>query len=606
MSTEHLILCGGTMLSSREQKWRGAKTFALQIGERYGNFQTTGNVNVKFSDIREGMMANLPAIGSDLIDVASYVYFADQASTRGGLHTFEYGEKWRRHFRFEIPVRKPDVWNQPDVYQALTSTLGFISDDDYEFVFSQHPNPPKAQSHFDFTQFTPDVKEVDDVLLFSGGLDSFGGAVDQIIRQKKRVALVSHTPVGKLDKRQRELVEAINEHLPTGHPRPLHVQVEANKDKELNRAYTQRSRSFLYAALGAIVARIFRLDRIHFYENGIISFNLPTSAQVLGGRATRSTHPKTLRGLESLFSLLFRADFKVENPFLWKTKTDVLAEIKRAKVSRLCAQTSSCSHTWELGTEKSHCGRCSQCIDRRLVAVAAGLSDKDDPQDHYKVDVLRGPREEPPEIALVESYVRSVNELDRMESPLQFYTTFPEITRAFRQLELSNDEIVNRAFQLHQRHARQIVKGLDKLGNPKLMSNFRHRDFPPTCLLSLFYQRTDHGPKRTPGGGGLVVDDRTLRIAYKDRSCAFAGRSKLLYCLLREINTRRGSRVEYDMLRDNGIVWVDSTPEYSTISGAISRLRKFLRVRGLSDLADLIETGKLDNRLFVMLKPDSA
>lgn len=32
-----------------------------------------------------------------------------------------------------VPVRNPDFWNSSEVNGALTSTLGFLSDDNYEF-----------------------------------------------------------------------------------------------------------------------------------------------------------------------------------------------------------------------------------------------------------------------------------------------------------------------------------------------------------------------------------------------------------------------------------------------------------------------------------------
>ena len=45
---------------------------------------------------------------------------------------------------------------------------------------------------------------------------------------------------------------------------------------------------------GAVTARLFGLDRITFFENGIVSLNLPPLAQVVGARATRTTHPQVL------------------------------------------------------------------------------------------------------------------------------------------------------------------------------------------------------------------------------------------------------------------------------------------------------------------------
>ena len=42
-------------------------------------------------------------------------------------------------------------------------------------------------------------------------------------------------------------------------------------------------------------------DLLRFYENGVVSMNLPMSAQVVGTRATRTTHPRVLAGFEQLF-----------------------------------------------------------------------------------------------------------------------------------------------------------------------------------------------------------------------------------------------------------------------------------------------------------------
>ncbi|MBI3865345.1 MAG: hypothetical protein HY290_26010, partial [Planctomycetia bacterium] len=274
MSTEHLILCGGIQSPTRQRAPSSAERLELKSAERHGT-KCSGNVNLKISDIRKSALSGLPAIASDLIEVAAYVYAADQATTRGGTHSFEYGEKWRRHFRFEIPVRRPAIWNSSEVKESLTSTLTFLSDDVYEFDFFEYENPRRIQSHFEFSLQTPNVQEVDEVVLFSGGLDSLCGAVDEILLQKRRVALVSHTPAGQLEHRQQELVTALRSEIRDPLLQPLHVQAEVNKDQDLNRGFTQRSRSFLYASMAAVIARIFKLDRIRFYENGVVSLNLP-------------------------------------------------------------------------------------------------------------------------------------------------------------------------------------------------------------------------------------------------------------------------------------------------------------------------------------------
>src|SRR5262249_8050253 len=273
----------------------------------------------------------------------------------------------------------------------LRETLGFLSDDDYEFGFARLKDPPRLDSYlFDTTK--PDAGGFEEVVLFSGGLDSLGGAVREILRERHKGALVSHRPANQVYRRQGELVRQLERHLPGRRLRPLHVAVEVNKGQELTSDFMQRSRSFLFAALAAVTARLFGLRRVRFYENGILSLNLPISGQVLGARATRSTHPVVLGGVSRLFPLLFGCDFAVENPFLWESKAEVLSAIRAAGVGELCAAAVSCVHTMGQTQAQTHCGGCSQCVDRRLAALAAGLGPFEDPPSRYASDVLTAPR----------------------------------------------------------------------------------------------------------------------------------------------------------------------------------------------------------------------
>ena len=119
-----------------------------------------------------------------------------------------------------------------------------------------------------------------------------------------------------------------------------------NKKEHLGREFTQRTRSFLFASFAAVVARLFGLGRVRFYENGIVSCNLPVCAQVVGGRASRTTHPRVLRGYEQLFGLLFDCPFEVQNPFLFKTRADVIGLLRASGHADLIARSVSCARTW--------------------------------------------------------------------------------------------------------------------------------------------------------------------------------------------------------------------------------------------------------------------
>jgi hypothetical protein len=36
------------------------------------------------------------------------------------------GSKWRRHLKFHIPVRQPDIWNSPAISECLDKNPGVL------------------------------------------------------------------------------------------------------------------------------------------------------------------------------------------------------------------------------------------------------------------------------------------------------------------------------------------------------------------------------------------------------------------------------------------------------------------------------------------------
>ena len=166
--SEHLVLCGGA-----EQRSRYAAE-PLILGLR----PPKGNVKLRIEDISRKLVSDVPDLLTDLVEIAAYVYAADRSTSRGGGTLRNMGKAWYRSFHFVIPVRQPDVWGSEHVRDALVDTLSFLSDDRFEFAFEPLSDPPPLQSYLDFgaaeeTGFNPD-----EVTLFSGGLDSFAGAVE--------------------------------------------------------------------------------------------------------------------------------------------------------------------------------------------------------------------------------------------------------------------------------------------------------------------------------------------------------------------------------------------------------------------------------------------
>jgi 7-cyano-7-deazaguanine synthase in queuosine biosynthesis len=454
MSHEVLAICGGASLPG-ERSWLAADRVVLDAP------LSGGNLHLRIEDVRRPLAGNLSDVMADLVELATYVYCADQAVRRGSKGDLEYGAHWRRHFRLRVPVRCPHVWRERQVDQELRRTLGFLSDDEYEFDFIHGRKLPG------FSDYLPNLapakgtpEAVESVVLFSGGLDSLTGAVEEILGQGRRVALVSHRSVSKVDARQQELARMIAARVSSGRSAPLHVSVWANKSKRLGREYTQRTRSFLFGAFGVAVASLLGLDTVRFYENGVVSLNLPVCAQVLGGRASRTTHPQALARMQSLFSRLLGRSIRIENPFLWKTKTDVVAALRQSGHADLAAHTVSCAHTWETTRDTPHCGKCSQCIDRRLAAGAAGLSPAEDPPARYKLDVFRGAFAGVEHQTMAERVVGTAMRLEGVQSPALFVGEYGEASRAVSYLGMEADLAARRMFELYQRQAAQVREAL--------------------------------------------------------------------------------------------------------------------------------------------------
>jgi hypothetical protein len=445
VSNERVILCGGLRATGKAQD---KTTVPLSL---WGN---DSNVTLKVGDISQRMVADIAPVLIDLLEIATYVYCADQATTRGGGSSREYGAKWRRQFQFHIPVREPDLWSSKSVRSALCDTLGFLSDDEYEFTFKKLVKPPPANQYLDFGGDVATSFQADEVILFSGGLDSLGGAIQEAITDNRSIALVSHRSSPKIDSRQRALIGDLEKHCTS--KQPFHVPIWINKEKALGKEYTQRTRSFLYASLGVVVARIFDLWRIRFYENGVVSINLPISPQVVGGRATRTTHPQVLNGFSAIFSAILQKPFAVENPFRWKTKAEVVKSIREAGCGELIKHTVSCTHVWEMTKLKTHCGTCSQCIDRRFGTLAAGCPDSEDPEDMYEVDLLRGERPPGDSRTMLESYVAMAKRLRGM-SDTAFFSEFGELHRVTRHIDgMSTDDAATHILALYKRHAAEV------------------------------------------------------------------------------------------------------------------------------------------------------
>lgn len=439
--------------------------------------------DVKTDPIEAQLFRTLDEWMLDLLGIAGVVFAADGMERRGGPTRPGFGADWHRSFHYRIALRRPDLWEREDMKAALTDAVSFLTDDAVRFTFTQGNFAPAA--HQDFLNLHPDAPggfHADEIILFSGGLDSLAGAIEALCTTDRRVVLVTHRSAQKMIPHQERLAHALRDKF---RGRVLHLPIMARRHRGEARVSTQRSRSFLFAALGHVIANLFGASTISFYENGVVSHNLPISPQVIGSMATRTTHPLSLRKLEACLSCIHpEKPARIENHFAWLTKTDVIEKIARFGFSDLIRHAVSCTHVRDQTTLHTHCGSCSQCLDRRFAILASGLS-AHDPAEQYLTDVLLGARDHGRHRTMALDWTRHMLQLTAIDPTTfleQFAGELARIAEGARRQPPAN--ILQMVHDLHQRQGR-AVKSVLEVALREHGHAILDRTLPATSLLRM-------------------------------------------------------------------------------------------------------------------------
>jgi 7-cyano-7-deazaguanine synthase in queuosine biosynthesis len=470
-----LFTCNGATVVSGD--W--AQSYALDWRD------PDGPLNADVDEVYHRLKFSAPARLRDLLEIACYAYAADALVSRGGLTGENAGAAWRRNLHLAVGVRDPDFWRSDCIHGLLEDALGFVSEDDWSFSFAPiartDPAVP-AQLPFDARGDAPaPAGSFSAAALFSGGLDSLAGAIT-LLSNGERLVLVSHQSSTVTAGAQERLAAALETAF--GREKVVRVPFMLNLKTGVTVEESHRARSFLFAALGAVVARSFGLDGLHLHENGVVSFNLPIAGSVVGARATRTTHPQTLSLMQRLLTAAIGRSFNLHNPFLFKTKTDVVSDIAAHGLAPLIALTRSCARVRSASTMHPHCGACTQCIDRRFAALAAGKSDVD-PNPLYAISIFDGERDKPEERAVAVSWVKTAIGFADIGSK-EFLAKFPQIHRATDFLDLPRAPAAQRIIDLHRRHGRtvrDVAAGVIQERAHDLVDG----SLPETCLLRLAF-----------------------------------------------------------------------------------------------------------------------
>ncbi|MDP9469119.1 MAG: hypothetical protein M3Q71_00410 [Chloroflexota bacterium] len=426
---------------------------------------------------------------ADLVRIASYAHRADTMVSRGGERD-AHGSKWKREFALCVPVADVDHWNGASIRTRLEEALGFATGDTWEFAFGQGVE--------EITQLPLDVQEQEVmgqpevVTLLSGGVDSLCALLEAAANGKRPVA-VGHWSSENHATRQTDLLEAATRAVGTWNfPRVgfrIHRRGAAWADN------SQRSRAFLFASLGAAVAGELGVGSVHLPDNGPISLNLPINDQLVGALASRSTHPKFLYLFNEVIAGLFPTPVVVSNPLVTRTRTEAMGVLKTTRCQHLLPMTLSCSSWQRLPAKTPHCGVCSQCVDRRFAAVAAGL-EAHDPADRYRRDVFVDDLDRWQARTTAESYVRFAQRVLPLDND-ELFKGFPQIRDVVVPGAGDPEETVRAALDVVKRHAATVL-GVLKEMTRRHVDEIVEGNLPPSCLLRLVPAGKDDQVDRTP------------------------------------------------------------------------------------------------------------
>lgn len=224
------------------------------------------------------------------------------------------------------------------------------------------------------------------VALLSGGLDALAGTV---LEKNNNTIYVTY---GTNDIEGSNASRIYNKLI--DHSKNSHVYIK-KANFNLPKHYTERTRSLMFIGCCLIFCDFYKIDTIKIYENGIMSLNPKFN---FSRRVTKTTNQKTLFLINRLFQEV-GIKIRVENPFKYMTKADVIAIMPPnyyttiLNDTRTCSKNSGIIHFSNKGRGNFHCGVCISCILRQIGTLNSNTKEYDKnyllPPNIYKLEDIQ-------------------------------------------------------------------------------------------------------------------------------------------------------------------------------------------------------------------------
>ena len=366
MKRHSLIFRLGSNDTLPVQTESNAQVTEVQLAEPSGRLGH--RIEATIQEIREQALTVTEA-GIDILLLAAAIYAADKRLERLAISQ----DGWTREIDIHLPVNDPALWT--GLATQLQTMLGFLTGDLWRLRFrKRQPRVAPISENLQLAGALPS-----ELCLFSGGLDSFVGAID-LLEEGRIPLLISHGWDTADAGHQNDCAIALRNnygdmriHQVRSSIGPKELQI-TEKDES-----SQRSRSFLFFSIAAAAASGMKTPiRIIVPENGLISLNIPLDPLRLGAFSTRTTHPYFLARYNEMLAAL-RIPASLVNPYRHQTKGEMISNCRNPRLLKSSIdKTMSCSSEKKYrhqGKPWGHCGHCVPCIIRQAAVLKAKIVD---------------------------------------------------------------------------------------------------------------------------------------------------------------------------------------------------------------------------------------
>lgn len=314
----------------------------------------------------------------DLLYISMAVFAADRLCLRDNAI-----DGWSRNFSIFMPVIEYDLW--VNAKQLLEEMLNFLSGDRWSFTFRKRKESENEKTEYEkWEKSRRPIKDYDQICMFSGGLDSFIGAIDLLESNCGKTLFISHYGGGKGTKEYQDILKK------------KFIESYSLEERDFHQYYakvvagvedTTRTRSFMFFSHALAAASCLNKPiQLIIPENGFISLNIPSTFSRIGTSSTRTTHPHYMKLFQELLNMI-GLPVTLVNPYQFKTKGEMLIECKNQSFLKMNLEnTMSCSHpdNGRMLKEKEarHCGYCLPCVIRQASIMRAGLIDRSSYRDN--------------------------------------------------------------------------------------------------------------------------------------------------------------------------------------------------------------------------------